>query len=134
MGFGSKTVTKGSSTSQQTEDPNLTAYRMSLIPQYQALVKQAQQPMYGAADLASAYNIANAGAQAAERRLASQAAGRGALDTGGYMAGVGDIEQNVMGQKLKTAMDIPRLNRQQTMQDTLNALRSEEHTSELQSH
>ena len=124
MGFGSKTVTKGSSTSQQTEDPNLTAYRMSLIPQYQALVKQAQQPMYGAAEQANYFNQANAGAQAASRQLASQLASRGVLGSGGYAAGLGDILEKSMGQKQQFAMDIPRLNRQQTMQDTLNALQA----------
>ena len=124
MGFGSKTTTKGSSTSQQTEDPNLTAYRMSLIPQYQALVSRAQQPMYGAAEQANYFNQANAGAQAASRQLASQLASRGVLDSGAYAGGLGDILQKSMGQKQQFAMDIPRLNRQQTMQDTLNALQA----------
>ena len=112
MGWSNKTVTKGSSTSQQTEDPTLTSTRLSLIPEYNFFLQQAKKPVFGEAEQANIYNTSNAAMNSAIKRLSSSLAGRGALTSGALASGIGDIAQTGMGQKLQASMQIPLENRQ----------------------
>ncbi len=125
MGFGNTTKQQSqtNSTQQQTEAPNVTAFRNSLYPQISNQIAEAQRPVYGQAQQAGYLNSLNKLADSSIKQLSSTLAGRqGGLNSGSFGAGVSDILQNKMGNIAGYNAQVPMLNRQAQFQNTMGAL------------
>ncbi len=121
--FSNQSRTQGSTTSQQTEAPNITNFRNSLYPQISQYLSQAQQPVYGQAQYGQQLNNLNGLANSSINQLSNTFASRmGGLNAGAYAGGVGNILNNRAGQLANYNAQVPLLNRQAQMQQTIGGL------------
>lgn len=129
MGWGSKqtTTNTNTATNSNTTTPNLNPlaqneYSSVLFPQANALIANANKPVYGDAQKADVLNNLNDLANASAKHLNSTLAATGQLNSGQDVVGQSNIEQQRMGQLSNFYTNLPAMEQQAHQQNMLQAL------------
>lgn len=130
MGWGSKQTTTGTNSSTALSsnsttpnlDPRASAFYNELFANAHNLIANANKPVYGDAQKASVLNDLNGLAQSASRHLNSSLASRGALGSGDFDTGHGNIEQQRYGKLSDFYSQLPALEDQAHQQRMMQAL------------
>lgn len=124
MGWGDKKTQ--TSTNSATTTPNLDPRASALYDQLGAeshnLIANANKPVYGDAQKADVLNNLNDLANASTKHLSSTLAGRGALGSGDFETGAGNIEQQRLGQLSGFYSQLPAMEDQAHLQRMMSAL------------
>lgn len=125
-GATQKTQQQQTSTQSQTNTPTepgyMAAFRQSLVPGIQRMTALSQQPIFGDAAKSEYMGNLNDLANSSMKKLSSNLAGHGALDSGGFAAGASGIEQSRFGNAAQFFGSIPGLERQNQMSGLMQAL------------
>jgi len=106
------------STSNPTQNSNVTNFRNSLYPQISNYLSMASAPTYGAPQQAQFTDNLNKTSTAATNTLASQLAARtGSVNSGAFASGATGIQQSKLGSQANYAAAVPAMNKQATMQN-----------------
>lgn len=123
-----QTVSTNTSIGNQTgtNTPNLNplmgGFQSSLVPALSQMYSQAQQPVYGATQIAQVANNGDAATNAASNALSANLARRGALTSGAQAAGQTALQQGNEANTVNFENNVPLLNYQNEMQQTGNVL------------
>ena len=134
--MGNITTGLTSNTSQQSNTANNTStstpnqpawmslFQQNLQPQYQNLINQAQQPVYGQAQEAGQLNNLNSLANNSMNQLSNTFASKGILNSGATANALSGVEQGKDSSMANYLAQIPQLNQQAEQTNTQNALNS----------
>lgn len=106
---------------EQFESPEATEFRRGMFPRFEREFARAEQPIFGEAQKAGFLTNLNQLAGAAGDSLKQQLSAAGALDSGRFAAGLGDIEMGRAGQASQFFSQLPFME-QQARSQRLNDL------------
>lgn len=102
----------GQQTTNPNEDPLFTQFRQTILPALAQQFQQAQQPVYGDAQVAKVAQTNNDAANAAQTSVSNNAARRGTLNSGATDAASTAIQQASTGKTADFMNSLPFLNQQ----------------------
>jgi hypothetical protein len=114
--------TNQSGTATPNLNPLMSGFQSSLVPALSQMYAKAQQPIYGAQQIAAVANNGDAATDAASSALSSNLARRGILNSGASAAGQTQLQANNVANTTNFENQIPLLNTQNEEAQTNNVL------------
>jgi hypothetical protein len=114
--------TSQTGTSTPNLNPLMAGFQSSLVPALSSMYGEAQQPVYGAQQIAQVANNGDAATDAASNSLSANLARRGVLNSGAQAAGQTALQSANTANTVNFENQVPLLNYQNEMQQTGNVL------------